>query len=256
MKLCSPYIVPALCAAVLIVSPVRAAYLDLDDPGGVTPGSFTGILNGVSVLGVVTVGVGPAFHFETFFVPSPSLGKSTIDNTSPQHMYPGIYTPTESFTDRIGYESVASAPHTAHIHVTFGGVVVNPIIAVANVDLSYFDFISNIPNGMTGMSILSGNGGGGDGLALTGTIIHDLVPTTPDFTPDGAAPPIGGPRGAYGSIQIYGSFTALDFDIKNDDLLPGVSIDNATFTLVPEPGSALLACVGFAGLAGLRRRRA
>jgi hypothetical protein len=225
------------------------------DPGAVTATSFSGDLNGVPVDGAITVGTGPTL-FETFFVPSPSLGKSTKDNTSPQHSYAGIYAFAESSTDRIGYESVATAgPISAHVHVTFGGVVLDPIISVANVDLSYFDFASNVANGMTGMTILSGNGGG-DGLFLAGTIISDLVPTTVDFTPDSPAPPTAGSRSAYGSVQIFGVFTALDFDIKNDFLLgPAASIDNATFTFVPEPGSALLAMIGGASLVGFARRR-
>ena len=62
-----------------------------------------------------------------------------------------------------------------------------------------------------------------------------------------------------GSIRLTalsGSFTINQIDIVRKDNAPnGIDIHQLTFTPVPEPSTIVVAAIGFALLAGLRRRR-
>jgi PEP-CTERM motif len=289
----------ALCTVVIGSASAKADYLDLflataPGPAAAPPngivfapvgggGAFAGTMDGVLVTGTLAGGGGaninPALVPQTGFG---TIGFSTTDNTSPQHSYPGIYSPTTAMSDRIGYSSVyAGGPLFAFADIAFATPILNPVFHVASLDFSYlwFDITTNIANGMTAPPVLlSGNGGGGDGLGLTltpppggidagGFMIHDLAPLTSDpaFPPtdynDTVPPLMAGPRSAYGSIQFFGLLTGVDFEIRNGTAIfggwsPG-GIDNATFTLsVPEPGSMLLTGLAGLGMVWYRKRKA
>lgn len=243
-------------AALGLAAPARADFMDLFLPGGITPGAgggFSGTLDGVGVTGAF---VGP--HAVAAVVPSPTavIGFSTVDNGSPQHsIFPPFY-PTKAGSDRVGYEAVAIGATT--VTVTFAAPMRDLVIHVSHLDTSFLEFAPSVPLGLTGMAVLASNGGA-DGLAIgggSGLQIFDLDPTTIDFVPNTAPPPLAGARSGYGSVQLFGVYTTLRFDIVH----PVAAIDNATFTFssVPEPGTLLLfglTGLSAAGWARYRRNR-
>lgn len=224
-----------------------AVFMDLT---GLAPGTadtsptFTGTLNGVAVLG--TFAGAPNTTLEPV---APGIGFTTIINDSPQWSYPAIYTPTSASDDRVGFSQVPGA--AAVVTIAFSSPMTDLIFHVANLDFSALDFSPTI--GLTGVTLLSGNGGAGDGIAVGGPTVFDMAPATADGTPITSPPPTTGTRSAYGSVLLSGTYTSLNFSIFQ----PGPSgIDNVNFTLsVPEPGRTTLAAMALMGMLVRRRRR-
>ncbi len=211
-------------------------------------GAFTGVLDGVPVAGALTFGASTFINTD----PGPFLGGSTIGGTSPQHSHAGIYTPTAPLSDKIGFSAAAGAgaPTVGHMTITFGAPFKDPVIHVANLDVSRLDFSTTV--GLGPMILLSGNGGpDGDGLFVGGPVIFDGTPTTIDLVPHTGIPPIAGSRSAYGSVQILGTYPTLDFDI-----ITPFGIENASFTIssVPEPSSIVLAGLGICCFVAARKK--
>jgi hypothetical protein len=242
-------IIAALTPILFAASAVRAEYLNVITltPGFGGAGGFTGFLDGIGVTGALTFGASTFINSE----PGPFIGGSTIGGTSPQHSHPGIYTPTKALSDRIGFSAAGvAAPTVGHMTITFAAPITNPVIHVANLDVSFLDFASTA--GFGGLALLSGNGGvDGDGLFVGGPAIFDGIPATADLVPHTGIPPIGGARSAYGSVRILGTYSALDFDI-----ITPLGIENATFTFssVPEQSSIVLAGMGIACAFFARRK--
>lgn len=244
--------VAAVCGLLFAAaSTARAEFMDLTTitSGGPTVGGFTGTLLGAAVTGSLTV---PAGGTTGINVVAPGIGFSTIDNTSPQWSHPTAYAPTAAIADRVGFSAVPGS--SARVVVSFSAPMTNLVFHVANLDESFMDYTPSIGSGLTGMVLLNGNGGGGDGITVSAPIIADATPGTADGTPPGTAPPMAGPRSAYGSILMTGTYTTLSFDI----ITPG-GIENANFTFsaVPEPTSLVLMGLATAGMgvAGWRRKR-
>jgi hypothetical protein len=180
---------------------------------------------------------------------APGIGFSTIVNDSPQWSYPVVYTPTSALDDRIGFSQTPGGPGL--FTVTFAVPMSNLVFHVANLDASFLDFSPSIGGGLTGLTLISGNGGAGDGLAVGGLTVFDMAAATIDGTPPTSAPPVAGPRSAYGSVLLNGTYTTISFTASN----PGPGIENANFTFsIPEPGISALAAMGGLGIL-LRRRR-
>lgn len=109
------------------------------------------------------------------------------------------------------------------------------------------------------LTLLNGNGGGGDGfdpLGLTspGKFIQDAAPGTSDATFPSVTPRLLGDRSAYGSVQLNGTFSSLTFRVGVNG--PGVDVGGGSFTIsaVPEPSSMLLVGLSSMGLVGFGRR--
>ena len=221
-----------------------ATFLDITTltPGGAGIGSFTGSLGGVGVTGALTVAPGTTFN-----AVGPGIGASTIAGSSPQWSYGAIYTPTTPLGDRVGFSQVSPGGGTAHVTVSFASPMTDLVFHVANLDWSTLEFGPSGADGLTGLTLLSGNGGAGDGLGVSGTSIFDVAPPTADATPPFAPPPTTGPRSAYGSVLLSGTYSSLDFL-----MFTGPATDDANFTLsstVPEPGmTTLIAAMGAAGM--------
>ena len=230
----------------------HAQYLDITSLTTGPNGSFAGTLNGVAVTGAIAPNDG-SFSFSGT---GTGVAGSTINGTSPQYRASNIYSPFVAATDRIGYIKTASGG-TATVTIVFASAITNPVFQVANLDGALFDFAPT--SGLTGLVLLSGNGGGGDGLGISGTTIVDLDPTTSVNNAPGAVPPTANPRSAYGSVELMGTFTTLTFNAVTSDF---TGPDGGSFTLsaaptaVPEPGSiALLLGMGVTGAGFLRKRR-
>jgi hypothetical protein len=225
-----------------------AAFLDITTltPGAAGIGSFTGSLGGVVVTGTLVSGVG------TLFNPvGPGIGGSSIAGDSPQWSYGTIYTPTTPLGDRVGFSKLAGGG-TALVTLSFASPMTDLVFHVANLDWSTLEFGPSIADGLTGLTLLSGNGGAGDGFAVSGTTILDLAPATADPTIPFSPPPTTGPRSAYGSVLLSGTYSSLDFL-----MFTGPATDDANFTLssVPEPGITTLIAMGAAGMLLCRRRQ-
>lgn len=224
-----------------------ADFLDITTltPGGAGTGAFTSTLGGVGVTGALTVGPGTSFN-----AVGPGIGGSTIAGDSPQWSYATIYAPATPLGDRVGFSQVSPGGGTAHVTLTFASPMTDLVFDVANLDWSTLEFGSSIADGLTGLTLLSGNGGAGDGLAVSGTSIIDLTWSTADSTSPFSPPPTTGPRSAYGSVLLSGTYSSLDFL-----MFTGPGTDNANFTIVsvPEPGMTTLLALGAAGMLLHRR---
>lgn len=224
-----------------------ADFLDITTltPGGAGTGAFTGTLGGVGVTGALTVGPGTTFN-----AVGPGIGGSTIAGSSPQWSYGTIYTPATPLGDRVGFSQISPGGGTAHVTLTFASAMTDLVFDVANLDWSTLEFGPSIADGLTGLTLLSGNGGGGDGLAVSGTSIFDLTGSTADSTSPFSPPPTTGLRSAYGSVLLSGTYSSLEFLMFTG---PGTDNANFTITAVPEPDMTTLIALGAAGMLLHRR---
>lgn len=207
------------------------------DVTALTPGafgSFAGTIDGVGVTGSITI---PASNISfQFDVTGTQYFESTTDNTSPQYSYSNIYSPSIPLTDRVGYTSFSGTFNPATITINFSSPLTNPVFHVANLDFMQFDFSPTV--GLAGLTLLSGNGGGGDGIQVVGNIISDANNTSQLGIPPTDPPPTTGPRSAYGSVELLGTFQTLTINVVN----PNLGGDGGSFTIsatVPETSSTL-----------------
>jgi hypothetical protein len=242
----------------LIGAPAAGANITFLDLTAVTPGtsgSFTGTLDGVAVTGAITSNAGSYMFNPTGPSTGPSeYSNSVTNNTSPQYSYSNIYTPSIPLTDQVGYV-VGSFSGTATVTITFASAVTDPVFNVANLDTSQDTF--SLTGGLTGLRLLSGNGGGGDGLGISGNTVMDLNPSTLVGQDPATTPLTSGPRSAYGSVELLGTISTLTFDVS---VIPNGDGDGGAFTLsssgaVPEPSSLVLALTATACLASFAPRR-
>ncbi|MFM7278698.1 MAG: PEP-CTERM sorting domain-containing protein, partial [Microcystis aeruginosa] len=183
---------------------------------------------------------------------------TTIDNTTPQYSYSNIYTPSQSLGDRVGYTMFNQTGQTATLKIQFSSPVTNPIFHVANLDGMIYDF-SDPGNGLIALSLLSGNGGGGDGLTVdtANKIIADGNSLGAAFPPH-VTPPTTGARSAYGSVALLGTFSTLNIKLQGNPSLT-IAGDGGSFmisTTVPEPSTVLsLLTLGTLGAASTLKRK-
>ena len=231
-----------------------ATFLDLTSvtPGSSGAGAFSGTLGGITVTGSIAAGF-PAFSFNA---PGLGIGDSTIDGSSPQFSYATVFSPTTPLTDRVGFTYSATAGNT--VMMTFSSPVTDPVFHFANFDWAAFSF-GPTPGSPT-LTLLSGNNGpDSDGIdpafggaPYSSLLVWDANPSTSDSTSPFGAPPISGPRSAYASVKLNGTFSTIGFAVD----AMGPFSDNGSFTIsIPEPSSMLLAGLGALLLAGLSRRR-
>ncbi len=260
MKFVSLLSITALTSSILIATPQAKAavvFLDLNTftPGGPGTGTFAGTLGGVNVTGSILAG--GSSNFQILGINPTDWAGTTIDNTTPQYSYSNIYTPSQNLGDRVGYGMFAGASsQSATLTIQFSSPVTNPTFHVANLDGMIYDF-SDPSNGSIALSLLSGNGGGGDGLTVdtTNKIIADVNPFTgvglSPFTP----PPTTGARSAYGSVALLGTFSTLTIKLQGNPSLA----DGGSFmisTTVPEPSTVLsLLTLGTLGAASTLKRK-
>ena len=167
-----------------------------------------------------------------------------------------MYSPTIALTDRVGFTSLGTATNV--ITISFSSPVTNPVFHVANLDWATLNFSATV--GLTTLTLLKGNDGAGDGIdplfggvPFSSLLVRDADPTTSDPTPPSVTPPLAGTRSAYGSVRLTGTFSTVNFAAGT----AGPFADDGSFTLsiVPEPGSLILAGIGALGMAGFTRRR-
>lgn len=236
------------------VFPAHADFMNLTSLTNGPAGSFTGTLNGVSVSGSITSSVNNTFRFNAATDPTNSYEVSHIDGTSPQFRYTNIYEFNSPLADTVGYTKFQDTSSSAQIVINFGAAFTNLVLDFANDDGSVWDFSPT--SGLTGLAILSGNGGAdGDGLGVSGKTMFDLNPTTGVGEDPNTAPLTSGARSAYGSVELEGTYTSLTIDITTARVGGG---DGGNFTLVatPEPGSMVLLATVAACLAAAVRSRA
>ena len=239
---------PLLASAILLVKATCLA--GLMDVTSLTPGigtaSFTGTIDGVGVVGTLTGGPNAAINGV-----APGIGFSEIAGGSVQWSYGfPIYTVPVPLGDRIGFSQTPGA--SARITLTFAAPMTNLFMNVAHLDNTAFIFSPSIADGLTSVTLVTGNGDADDGLIVSPFAANDFNPTTVDGTPLTSAPPVDGARSAYGTLWLHGTYSTLDFDLLNI----GGGIENGNFTLqsVPEPAGigADLLCLA---VATARRRR-
>jgi hypothetical protein len=245
-------------ALLLSLAGTTSGFADLLNLSAVTRGSsggFNGTLDGIAVNGSISTPT-PNFTFSPAVAANPNFPDSTIDETSPQYSYGNIYAATSPLADQIGYVTVSGTPNPATITINFGAAILNPIFQVANLDGMQYDFSPTI--GLAGLDLLSGNGGGGDGILVTGDVISDANPTTVIGQNPADAPFTTGARSAYGSVELLGTFTTLTIDVSNFDNNGQYEGDGGSFTLatapVPEPWSLTLFAT-MCGILAIRMRR-
>jgi hypothetical protein len=211
-----------IAAAGVTSSHAQATFLDLTSVTPGTSGSFTGTLAGATVNGSVSVS-NPNFLFANPV--GTDYFNSTTDNTSPQYSYSDIYTPSIPLTDRVGY-GMAFGTNSATITITFSTPITNLVFHVANLDSMQYDFTPTA--GLGGLVLLSGNGGGGDGILVSGNVISDADPSTKNepWLPSDH-PLTSGARSAYGSVLLKGTFSSLTINVSN----PNRGGDAGSFTL-------------------------
>lgn len=233
-----------------VASETRAdVFLDLS---GVTvssagvQGGFAGSLGGVGVTGIVTGSDIDNFKINAV---SGSFDGSVIAGTSPQFHYSNIFSPATATTDKVGYTFKNGGTLTPHLRIDFASPVHNLTFHVANLDSMTYTFGSS-GGGLTGLSLLSGNGGiDGDGLKVEGLSIRDGNRSTILAQQPGVQPLLSGDRSAYGSVRLQGVISYLEIDLSRL-----VSGDGGSFTLsssvtaVPEP--SVVGLFGFAAVMG------
>jgi hypothetical protein len=252
-------------SAMLAQAPADASNVFLDvqqvTPGGSGFGAFIGTLNGVAVSGQMS---GPGNHTVLFDVNSAVYG-STIDGSSPQFSDGSVFAASQNQADRVGYGNDLDTVYAAsRLTINFGQTMSNLVFNIANLDGSIFDFTTT--SGLTGISLLSGNGDGSEGLGVSGKSLFDYDPNTIIGQNPEDQPFTSDVRSAYGSVLLAGSYDALVIDIYTNPAmtayqhsLDGIAQDGGSFTLsapVPVPaafwlfGSGLLVLLGRFGVAG------
>jgi hypothetical protein len=219
-------------------------------PGGPGTGQATGTLTGHSYSATL---LGAASSPYAIGVIGTSFGHTVIDNTSPQYSYSSIYAPSLPLGDRLGLRMVSSTNETAILRFAFGAPVINPVFHVANLDNAILDFSLSVPAG--GLSVISGNGDGMDGLLVNSalsTIEDDDATTAVGISPSNPPTTTGG-RSAYGSVQICGSYRVLDVIIRknpatNSDDSFNVAISGATAEVRGPAGVPALSTWGLMGM--------
>lgn len=240
------------------MAPARAdVFLDVTSvtPGGPGTGVFSGMLGGIAVSGSISALGGPPAMF--FNAPGPGIGDSTLDGSSPQYSDPTVFSPTIPTTDRVGFTYVSGAGNL--VTLTFSKPVTNPVFHVANLDGVGFLFAPT--PGFTSLTLLKGNDGAdGDGIdpgfggaGYGYSMVYDLSPGSSDSTPPTMPPPTTGPRSAYGSVRINGTFSTILF--VTDGMGPPTDSGSFTLSIVPEPSSIVLAGIGAVVLIGFVRCR-
>jgi len=237
-----------------VVDGARADFLDLSAVSAGISGTFDGTLGGVAVHGAITTS-NPDFSFGAAVATVPPfISNSVTTNTSQQYSYSSVFSDTIALTDQIGYTFANTGSGTARVTINFSSPLTNPIFDVANLDSMFYDFTPTA--GLSGLTLLKGNGGAGDGLQVIGKIISDINPATLIAAGQNTnqAPFTSGARSAYGSIALVGTFNTLVFDVT----LPNHGGDGGSFTLstaAPTPAVFSGATVLLGGLAARRRVR-
>ncbi len=229
----------------------HAGFLDLTSLTPGSSGSFTGTLDGITVTGSITT-PDPNNNYVFNGVNGPSSWESsTLNNSSPQFSYNNIYTPSTPLADRIGYTSYSGGDTNATITITFSAPVTGLVFDVANVDGSQYNFTPTA--GLGGLLLLSGNGGGGDGLHVVGNVVSDANPYTEVGQDPSQQPLTSGGRSAYGSVELLGTFRSLTIDVSS----PTKVGDGGSFIFAaaPEPATLALSGIGLLAVFGFRRRK-
>lgn len=248
-------------SAMLTQATAQAAnvFLDVEQvtPGGSGLGAFSGTLNGVAVSGEMS---GPGVHTTISGINSGvPVSNTTLDGSSPQFSYSSVFAASQNQTDRVGFGNDLDTTYAAsRLTISFGQTMSNLVFHIANLDGSIFDFTATI--GLTGISLLSGNGDGSEGLGVSGKSLFDYNPDTIVGQYPEDQPFTSDIRSAYGSVLLAGSYDDLVIDIYTNPAmtayqhsLDGIAQDGGSFTLsapVPVPaafwlfGSGLLVLMG------------
>ncbi len=248
-------------SAMLVQASAQASnvFLDVEQvtPGGSGFGAFSGTLNGVAVAGQMS---GPGIHTTVNDVNSGlPVSSTTLDGNSPQFSYSSVFAASQNQADRVGYGNDLDTIYAAsRLTISFGQTMSNLVFNIANLDGSIFDFTAT--SGLTGISLLSGNGDGSEGLGVSGKSLFDYNPDTIVGQNPEDQPFTSDIRSAYGSVLLVGSYDSLIIDIVTNPAMTayqhsvdGIAQDGGSFTLsapVPVPaafwlfGSGLLVLTG------------
>lgn len=236
----------------LVSSAAHADYFQLTSLTPGTSGSFQGTLSGVMVQGSITSSPGGIFQINGTSGTN-AWEVSNTTNTSPQYSYSDLYFDPTPHTYEIGVTKFQGT-HTSTMKISFASPMTDVVLQLANMDNSQWSLSHTA--GLTGLTILKGNGGGGDGLGISGDTIIDLNPSTAVGLSQATDPPTSGGRSAYGSVLLDGTYSDIIIDVQN---APGAGVgDGLNFTLVstPEPTSiALLVLIAGWFANTLRSRR-
>lgn len=226
-----------------------------DTGGPLIQGGFSGTIGTVGVTGSLTNTNMSNFKIREA---GTTFELSVINGTSQQFKYTDVYTHATANVDKVGYTFQNIGTLTPRLTINFTSPLYNPIFHVANVDSMTYSFL-NSGGGLTGLSLLSGNGGSdGDGLQVSGFNIGDAKPTTVVAQGPGVHPHMAPTaRYGYGSVMLLGNISYLQIDFSK------VGGDGGGFTLsssgmtVPEPSAvaALTLCMAFVGCARYQRNK-
>ncbi len=223
-------------------SAAHADWLQLTSLTTGAMGTFAGSLGGVGVTGGIPSSGGDNLQLNGNA--TNSWEQSNIGDTSPQFSDSGVYAFATAQTDELGL-TWSPTSNTAVLTINFAQQMTDVVLQIANLDESVWD-LSNTA-GLTGLSLLSGNGGSGGGLGISGDTVLDLNPATQVGQSQGATPLASGDRSAYGSVELLGTYSSLVVDIGLNPtlLLANADGDGFNFTLVstPEPSSIALLVV-------------
>ena len=99
-------------------------------------------------------------------VASANFALTGVDADSPQYSYSNIYTPATATDNAFSYTSNTWPAVTGTLTYTFSSPVTNLVYDLGNLDSDNLTPV--LTGGVTGVALLSGNGGSGDGLGLKG----------------------------------------------------------------------------------------